>query len=166
MLVLAMVTPKRDNVLVELRALESGVQKNMMRETVTIASVDYTGPKLVERLGQCIDAAARVQAARAALAQALATEETVLEGAHDFLYGLRRTILHAYSNAPTKLNDFGLEPMRVRRPPTNEEAVLRAAKAKATRTKRGTLGKKQKAAIKGNVTGVVITPTTRKDGKD
>jgi len=33
-----------------------------------------------------------------------------------------------------------------------------AAKNRATRKKRGTLGKRQKAAIKGNVKGVTITP--------
>ena len=43
---------------------------------------------------------------------------------------------------------------------TTQQLAARAAKAKATRLARGTTSKKQKLAVKGNVTGVIVTPVT------
>jgi hypothetical protein len=40
------------------------------------------------------------------------------------------------------------------------QLAARAAKAAATREARGTTSKKQKLAVKGNVTGVTVTPVT------
>jgi hypothetical protein len=44
---------------------------------------------------------------------------------------------------------------------TVEQQAAKKAKAEATRAKRGTTSKKAKLAIKGDVTGVVVTPVTR-----
>jgi hypothetical protein len=63
-----------------------------------------------------------------------------------------------YKDNHTGLGDFGVKPYRDRAPLTNDVLLVRAEKAKATRVKRGTKGKRQKAAIRGDVTGVVIEP--------
>jgi hypothetical protein len=57
------------------------------------------------------------------------------------------------------LTKFGFKPKKRRKPLTVEEKALRAAKAKLTRQARGTLGSKQKAAIKESGTpSITITP--------
>jgi hypothetical protein len=65
-----------------------------------------------------------------------------------------------YANAPDTLAVYGLEPHKVPAPRTAAQKAATAAKAVATRKARGTTSKKQKLAIKGDVTGVTITPTT------
>jgi hypothetical protein len=45
-------------------------------------------------------------------------------------------------------------------PLPTDKRVAATAKLRATRTARGTTSKKQKLAIKGDVTGVIVTPIT------
>jgi len=64
-----------------------------------------------------------------------------------------------FGNQPDALADFGLAPPKARAPMTAEQKAVAAAKRKATRVARGTLGKKQKKAVKGAVTAtLVVTP--------
>jgi hypothetical protein len=63
-----------------------------------------------------------------------------------------------FANAPDTLAVFGLKPPKARVPLTTAQRAAKTAKAEATRIARGTASKKQKAAIKGNVAGVTITP--------
>ncbi len=69
------------------------------------------------------------------------------------LLAFKRLVLAAFANATQTLADFGLTPPKARAPLTAEQLAARAAKAKATRAARGTTSKKQKLAVKGNVTG-------------
>jgi hypothetical protein len=69
-----------------------------------------------------------------------------------------RLVLAAFASATQTLADFGLTPPRARTPLTAEQLAARAAKARATRIARGTTSKKQKLAVKGDVTGVTVTP--------
>ena len=73
---------------------------------------------------------------------------------------LKRTLQSMYANAPDTLVLFGLKPRKARAPRTSAQIAAAAAKAEATRIARGTASKKAKSAIKGNVTGVNIVPTT------
>ncbi len=66
----------------------------------------------------------------------------------------------SFGAQPEALVDFGLAPRKARLPLTTEQKAVALAKRKATRAARGTLGKKQKKAVKGNVTGVVVSPVT------
>jgi hypothetical protein len=65
-----------------------------------------------------------------------------------------------FAGAAQTLADFGLEPPKAPKPRTAEQLAAVKAKAKATRLARGTTSKKQKLAIRGNVTGVDIVPVT------
>ena len=65
------------------------------------------------------------------------------------LRGYQSLLLVTYGNAPATLADYGLAP---RKGPTPQSANVKAAavaKRAATRTARHTMGKKQKAEIKG-----------------
>jgi hypothetical protein len=65
-----------------------------------------------------------------------------------------------FASDAAALADLGLKPPKARAPLTAEQKAAAKAKAKATRIARGTTGPKAKKAIKGNVTGVQITPVT------
>ena len=80
----------------------------------------------------------------------------VVLGVRDYRNFLRAT----FSTANAQLADFGLAPPRARSPLSSEKRVAAAAKMRATRAARGTTSKKQKLAIKGDVTGVLVTPIT------
>jgi hypothetical protein len=73
--------------------------------------------------------------------------------------GLKSILQGKFGKSGTQLLKFGITPLQA---PVKTTAVKTAAvvKAKATRQARGTKGSKQKQAIVGNVTGVVITPVT------
>jgi hypothetical protein len=65
-----------------------------------------------------------------------------------------------WGTQPDVLADFGVPPKKARTPLTAQQKALAAAKRKSTRAARHTGGSKQKAAVKGNVTDIVITPVT------
>ncbi|HEY4012967.1 MAG TPA: hypothetical protein VGM06_06500 [Polyangiaceae bacterium] len=70
---------------------------------------------------------------------------------------LKQALLVAFAGQVDVLADFGLTGRAVR-VLTPEERVTMTAKAKATRAARHTMGKKQKAAIKGTVTPAAAAP--------
>jgi hypothetical protein len=74
------------------------------------------------------------------------------------LRAYERLVLAAFASASQTLADFGLTPPTARTPLTAQQLAAQAAKAKATRIARGTTSRKKKLAIKGDVTGVVVTP--------
>ncbi|HEY8089983.1 MAG TPA: hypothetical protein VIF09_19110, partial [Polyangiaceae bacterium] len=57
------------------------------------------------------------------------------------------------------LADFGLKAPKPRTPLTNAQKAAAAAKAKATRALRHTMGSKQKAALTGTAPAPVTTPS-------
>lgn len=73
--------------------------------------------------------------------------------------GVRQALQVAFVGSIDALADFGLKPRKpaVRTP---EQKQAAAAKAKATRAARHTMGSQQKKTVMGNVTGIVVTPTT------
>jgi hypothetical protein len=73
--------------------------------------------------------------------------------------GLKQYVMNTYGAASPVLADFGFNVPK-RAALTVEQQTQAIAKRKATRKARNTLGKKQKAGIKGNVTGVNVTPIT------
>jgi hypothetical protein len=60
------------------------------------------------------------------------------------------------------LADFGIS-LKQRGPLTVEEKTAAVAKRAATRAARHTMGPKQKLEVKGDVTGVVVTPVKAPD---
>ena len=101
-----------------------------------------------------------VDAARAALQAKLATEEAQTAVMTAFLSAFVKIVRGMFGSQPDVLADFGLQPTKAKTPLTIEQKAAAAAKREATRAARGTMGSKQKQAIKGNVTGVTVTPVT------
>jgi hypothetical protein len=70
------------------------------------------------------------------------------------------TLIAANGSASSVLADYGLTPRKARAPMTTDKQAAAVAKRNATRAARHTMGSVQKKAVKGDVTGVNVTPVT------
>jgi hypothetical protein len=143
-----------------LQALISGLQKQLPNGSFTLSSTAYTTATLVQAMQAMIAALAAVTAAHAGTKVAVAAWTAQGASTGPVILALTRTLQTMYSNAPDTLALFGLKPRKAPAPRTSQQLAAAAAKAAATRKARGTASKKAKSAIKGNVTGVNIVPTT------
>jgi hypothetical protein len=71
----------------------------------------------------------------------------------------RQAVQMMFAGSIETLAEFGLKPRKARTAPTPEQKVVAAAKAKATRAARHTMGTKQKASVKGTIT-TIVTPAS------
>ena len=156
-----MATPSEQSVIDDLTALVTGLKKHAPGRPFVLASQTYSAADILGEVNALLAAASAVPKARGALKDAIRADRELRARKAELLRGLRGTIQSMFRGQTTTLADFGLEPPRARRPATTEEAVLAVEKRRATRKERRTMGKKQKAAIKGDVTGVVITPKVK-----
>jgi hypothetical protein len=116
--------------------------------SLTIRGVSYTQATLEAQL---VSLDARFKSARSAHAalHQFAIDRAMLEAAaRQFLADLRSSLAGAVGINNQLLAQWGFPVVKPPKPLTSEEKLLRAAKAKLTRQKRGTLGKRQKAALK------------------
>jgi hypothetical protein len=142
-------------------SLSAGTQKHLSTMTTIMVGGSTTTPTQAEaQLNALATLRNDVDAARTALETKLAAEKAQIATLRTFLVAYVAFVRATFGNSPDVLADFGLTPKKARTPLTVEQKAARAAKAKATRAARGTTGKKAKLAVKGNVTGVVVTPVT------
>ncbi|MGH7438819.1 MAG: hypothetical protein ACRENE_24295 [Polyangiaceae bacterium] len=140
--------------------LIAGTQKHSPTATITVGSKTYAAPALVQLLQGLSDALDATDAARTRWQDALANEHTLRASVLPVVQGYREWVAVSYAGTPSLLADYGVSPRKVRTPPTAEQQAAAALKRKATRAARGTLGSRQKKAIKGDVTGITVTPVT------
>jgi hypothetical protein len=125
--------------------------------TILIGGASQTPAEIVATLQARIDSANVVLTSRATWQNAVVTDKAGRAKSKPYVSGLKNALLVAFAGQVDVLADFGLTG-RIVRVLTPEERVTAAAKAKATRTARHTMGKKQKAAIKGTVTPAPPAP--------
>jgi hypothetical protein len=140
--------------------LITGTQKHFPNGSFTLGNVTYTAPALIQDLQSLASALTALNAAHVSVKDALAALAKIEPATAPLVRDYTRYVLAAYASAPQQLADFGMQPPKARTPLTSAQLAARAAKSKATRAARGTAGRKQKAAVTGNVTGVDITPVT------
>jgi hypothetical protein len=146
--------------LARVQALMAGIQKHFPSGSFTLGNVTYTTASLVQALQVLVDALSVVDAAQASAkdaVQALRAAETKVTPLMRDLRGFLRV---TYSTAAAQLADFGLPPTPARKPLASEKRLVATAKMRATRSARGTTSQKQKLAVKGDVTGVIVTPVS------
>jgi hypothetical protein len=146
--------------LARVQALIAGTQKHFPNGSFTLGSTTYTTASLVQVLQGLADAISSLNGAQASVKDGLAALVEAEAKVGPVVQAYKRFLLVAFTNTTPMLADFGLEPPKAREAKTGAERVAAAAKAKATRAARGTTSRKQKLAIKGNVTGVAVTPIT------
>jgi hypothetical protein len=120
----------------------------------------YTSAALVTTLQSLANALSAVLTAHAGVKAALTALANVEASVKPVEQAYRRVVVAAYASSPQELADFGVPAPKARTPRTSAQNAAAAAKARATRAARGTTSKKQKLAVKGDVSGVTITPVT------
>jgi hypothetical protein len=146
--------------LAQVLALIAGTQKHFPTGSFTIGNTTYTSASLVQVLQGLANALLARDAAEKGAKDASTAADTAETQVGPIVTAYKRIVVAAFVSSAQTLADFGLAPPKARTPLTAEQKVARAAKAAATRAARGTTSKKQKLAVKGNVTGVTVTPVT------
>jgi hypothetical protein len=119
-------------------------------QAIAIAGASVTTKDIVATLQSRIDSAKAALSTRATWRTAVQADRALRDKTKTFVAGLRQALLVAFVGQIDTLADFGLTG-RKSTALTPEEMLVRAAKAKATRAARHTMGSKQKAEIKGTV---------------
>ncbi len=146
--------------LAHVQAIIAGTTKHFPNGSFTIGNTTYTSASLVQVFQGLASAMLARNVAETGAKDALTAEQAAQAQVGPILRAYERLVLVTFIGATQTLADFGLAPPKARTPLTAQQLAARAAKAKATRTARGTTSKKQKLAVKGDVTGVVVTPVT------
>lgn len=151
-------TKSKAQVVARAEALIAGVNKHLSSvPAMTLVGQSLTPAQLVQRLQALVDLRTAVLAAQAS-AKARVSEETAQSPPlHVLMSACTAYVRASYLNMPDVLADFGLQ-TRTRVPLTVEAKTVAVAKRAATRAARHTMGSQQRKGIKGDVTGVTVTP--------
>jgi hypothetical protein len=142
------------------KQLIAGADKHLAKTTqVAFAGGSFTPDQITSKLQAIVDLRTGVEAAKATTKAKIAVETADTPALRTFMRAFVSYVKVAYGTSPDVLADFGLNP-KARAPLTVEAKAAAAAKRTATRAARHTMGTKQKKAIKGAVTGIVVTPIT------
>jgi hypothetical protein len=129
----------------------AGIQKHLLTTpSLPLAGTAYTPADLVTLIQSRTTQAATVAAASATWHSAVAAEKALNAKLKPILQGLQQYVLNTFGSASPTIADFGYS-APARKAPDPDTLVVAAAKAKATRVARGTLGKVQKQKVKGTV---------------
>jgi hypothetical protein len=126
---------------------------NKHAQTITsfvIAGATMQTKDIISNLQALIASATTVQTTRATWQSAVKADKGERTKLQTFVSGVKQALLVAFAGSIDTLADFGLTARKVA-VRTPEEKLAAAAKAKATREARHTVGKKVKASIKGTV---------------
>jgi hypothetical protein len=150
--------PTKASALTQVQALIAGTQKHFPNGSFTLGNAPYTAAALIQMYQNLGNALIALATAHVQLKEAGLTVKAGQAQVGPVIQDYKRFLLSSFSTAPQTLADFGLQPPKVRKPLTSDQRAVAKAKVTATRTARGTTSKKQKLAIKGDVTSVNITP--------
>jgi hypothetical protein len=144
------------------RQMIAGLEKHFgPADTLRLEGGRYTPKELGGILEQRIELSEAVLAAKAALAEAVRQERENTARTARLVAALRKVVHLMFGPDLVTLSDFGVAPHKERRPLTAEEKLVVVAKILATRAARHTMGKRQKLAIRGDTTPVVIVTMPR-----
>jgi hypothetical protein len=139
-------------------SLISGTQKHYTTGTLMVGGVSYDPATLIQTLQGLSNALVASDAAKAKWNDALTSLRDESAKVEPVIRAYQSYLVSSFGNAPSTLADFGLAPRKARAPLTAQEQAAAAAKSKATRTARNTMGSQQRKKVKGNVANVVVTP--------
>lgn len=141
------------------KSLIAGTQKRLANGgPLQFAGGTFTPAQIVDELTKLVTLRTDVDSARAATRTKVDAERAQAPALRAFMLDFVQALKVLFGTQADVMADFGLPPKKVRTPLTVEQKAAAAAKRKATRTARGTKSAKAKKGIKGDVTGVVVTP--------
>ncbi len=139
-------------------ALVAGLQANYAPNAMfPLVAGDFTRDQLVAQFQQLVQAMQATNAAHQAWLGAVQNERAIEASVSPLREGVHGIVVAKLGKSSPQLTAYGFAPRKI----AQTNALTKAAsqvKAEATRKARGTVGKKKKLAISGNVTGVTITP--------
>jgi hypothetical protein len=137
----------------------AGVQQHLGQlASIPVLGQSMTPTAIVAVLQERIGTGQAAIAAAAARAAATKADELELTKTDAFVSALRLVVQGMYKQTPGTLADFGLKDRKVAKPSAETKAAA-AAKSKATRAARHTMGKNQKKAIHGTVVSPAPAPS-------
>ena len=144
--------------------LAAGITKRLANAgQLTLAGGTFTPAQVATQLLTVVQLQQAVDDARAATKAKVAAMAAQLPALRTVMSAFVQFLRAAFGNQPDVLADFGLVPRKAATPLTVEQKATAAAKRKATRAARNTMGAVQKKSVKGTVTGVTITPLAATD---
>jgi hypothetical protein len=141
--------------------LVAGLEKHQATiPSLLIAGTTIPTTSIITTVQSRMAARANTAATLAAYHTALAVEEATIAQSKATVSGTRQALKVMFAGQLAELGDFGMKAPKPRTPLTPEEKVAVAAKAKATREARHTVGPKAKAKITGATVAPVTAPAT------
>jgi hypothetical protein len=130
--------------------------------TLVLAGKTWTQPSLLQSLRSTQSLMEGLRDAKIQVARTRQVLEDDVPRAHALLTALSAALQGYFGKEHPQLANFGV-PVGTRRPPSSDTLALAAAKARATRQLRHTLGSRQRLAIKskGPVTVTLFGPDGR-----
>ena len=148
----------KGQVVVVAKQLIAGTQKHLASMTqVPLVGGSFTPSQVTSTLQSLVNLRSDVDASRATTKAKIANEATQMPALRAFMSAFESFLKGAFGSSPDVLADFGIT-RKARAPITLEAKTAAAAKRASTRAARHTMGPKQKLAVVGDVTGVVVTP--------
>jgi hypothetical protein len=143
-----MTTKSRKSNVQEDQGVIDGVRKNLAGQTFQIGKRAYASQDVIDAFQARVDAGQAIIDARNALAAALKADAAERARSAAFARGFRTILQGMFNETPDLMADFSMKPRKVTK--KSLEVLARAvARAQATRAARGTKGKRQREAIKG-----------------
>jgi len=153
----------------DMKANEGLVIQGLKQNTPSLTNLIVQGKPVtvtqaIAVLQARVDAIMAAQAAKVALAKAVALRRAELGQTDAFVNSLVTALRGMYAGDPALLAQFGQQP-RKSTPLTAEQKVAASERRAATRRARHTMGAKQKLAIKGTVPAApAASPATASTG--
>jgi hypothetical protein len=146
--------------LAHVQALIAGTQQHFPNGSFTLGNAAFTTASLVQELQGLASAMQKVDGAEASAKDARKSLRDTAAKVAPLIRDYKRLVLAAFATATQTLAAFGMQPPKARKPLVSEKRAAATAKMRATRKARGTTSRKKKLAVKGDVTGVTVTPVT------
>jgi hypothetical protein len=144
----------------QLQALVTNLTTRAPKTTFTVAGKPYLASKVVTLAQSVLTARGAISTAQGKLKNARNAGAEVEDEAIPIMSAVRGLLATMLSNDASALTDLMVAPRKAPTALTPKERLAATAKLRATRTARNTMSKKQKAKVKGNVTGIIVTPVT------
>ena len=146
---------RSDEVTADQKLIDGVIKHAATIPSLVVASTTLTTGDIVALLRSRIDRSRAVDLAHASWLTAVKAERDGQAQTRDVASGLRQAIAVAFAGRADALADFGLAP-RKPRVISPETQLVAAAKARATRQARHTMGRRQKEKIKGEAPPVIL----------
>ncbi len=143
-----LVKKSKAQTLAHVQAVIAGTEKHFPSSTWTIGNASFTTASLVKLLTQLVDTLVAVEAAQKGAKDAVTAMRASNALVGPTLRSFERIVQATFGNASQTLAEFNLTPPKARRTLTSDQKAAAAARAKATRKLRGTIGPRKKALIK------------------